>query len=87
MMHGCLSAGALAVCIEINLFDLLTDCVLDCIGLHLAMMELRLATASFFRKFTNASVSSREGFTDDDMAPKAYLLVYPKGKRCLIDGS
>ena len=87
MMHGCLSAVALAVCIEPNLLYLPTECILDCIGLHLAMMELRLATASFFRQFTNARVSSREGFTDDDMAPKAYLLVYPKGKRCLIGGS
>lgn len=87
MMHGCLSVVVLAVCMENNLCYLPTDCILDCIGLHLAMMELRLATASFFRSFDSPKVSSLEGFTDDDMAPKAYLLVFPKGKRCLINGS
>lgn len=57
----------------------------DCIGLHLALMELRLGTVRFFQTFPNARVSSREHFTDDDMAAKSYLLLFPKGKRCLID--
>ncbi|CAI7678314.1 unnamed protein product [Penicillium pancosmium] len=56
-----------------------------CIGMHLARMELRLATAHFFRRFTSPKVSSKEGFTDDDMYQHMYFLVSPKGHRCLID--
>ncbi|KAK3936112.1 cytochrome P450 [Diplogelasinospora grovesii] len=55
-----------------------------CIGLHLAKMELRLATALFFRRFPNARVSEMEGMCDEDMQPSIYFLLGPKGKRCLI---
>lgn len=58
-----------------------------CIGLHLARMELRLATALFFRTFPRARVSTAEGMSDDDMKMLIYFLVIPKGKRCLIDPS
>ena len=48
-------------------------------------MELRLATALFFRSFPNASVSDREGMSNEDMEEKIYFLLSPKGKRCLIE--
>lgn len=53
--------------------------------MHLARMELRLATAHFFRRFPSPKVSLKEGFTDDDMYQHMYFLVSPKGHRCLID--
>ncbi|KAI8964797.1 putative cytochrome P450 [Daldinia sp. FL1419] len=56
-----------------------------CIGLHLAKMELRLATARFFARFPNSTVSSLEGFTDEDMIPAMFFLMGPKGQRCLIN--
>ncbi|KAJ4345353.1 uncharacterized protein N0V89_011483 [Didymosphaeria variabile] len=55
-----------------------------CIGLHLAQLELRIATAKFFRAFPNAKVSRLDGFNNDDMEQVIYFLMYPKGKRCLI---
>jgi cytochrome P450 len=58
-----------------------------CIGLHLAQVELRVATAAFFRKYPNAKVSTLDGFTDDDMEQIVYFLMYPKNKRCLIQAS
>ncbi|KAH8678136.1 cytochrome protein [Xylariales sp. PMI_506] len=56
-----------------------------CIGLHLARMELRLALARFWKTFPNAKVSTREGFRDQDMEHKMFLLSAPKGLRCLIE--
>lgn len=53
--------------------------------MHLAKMELRLATARFFRTFPGATISTREGMSDEDMAQKIYLLLSPKGKRCLVE--
>lgn len=58
-----------------------------CIGMHLGQMELRLATAHFFRRFTQTKLSTKEGFTDDDMYQHMYFLVSPKGHRCLVDAS
>ncbi|KAL9093047.1 MAG: hypothetical protein Q9165_004185 [Trypethelium subeluteriae] len=55
-----------------------------CIGLNLAQMELRLATAQFFRSFPDAKVSRAENFGEEDMDPVIYFLLAPKGKRCLI---
>ncbi|KAI1758847.1 putative cytochrome P450 [Hypoxylon sp. FL1150] len=56
-----------------------------CLGLHLAKMELRLATALFFTRFPNAKPSQKEGFCDEDMEADMYFLMSPKKKRCLID--
>ncbi|KAI1637841.1 cytochrome P450 [Biscogniauxia mediterranea] len=56
-----------------------------CIGLHLARIELRLATARFFRAFPNAKVSTSDGMSDADMVPEEYFLFVPRGHRCLID--
>ncbi|KAM0814770.1 putative Cytochrome protein [Seiridium cardinale] len=56
-----------------------------CLGLHLARMELRLATARFFSTFPNAKASSREGFKDEDMNPDMFFLLTPNKHRCLIE--
>lgn len=53
--------------------------------MHLARMELRLATALFFRTFPTAQLSTKEDMTEDDMTMKAFFLMAPKGHRCLID--
>jgi len=63
----------------------IADTTTVCLGIHLAKMELRLATARFFRAFPEARVSKKEGMSDDDMAEKIYLLLSPKGKRCLVE--
>ncbi|KAL4984893.1 cytochrome P450 [Aspergillus falconensis] len=57
----------------------------NCIGLHLAKMELRLATAYFFRSFPRARISAKEDMGDGDMEVMLYFLLSPKGKRCLVD--
>ncbi|KAL4887657.1 cytochrome P450 [Aspergillus karnatakaensis] len=57
----------------------------DCVGIHLAKMELRLATALFFRTFPNAKVSTLENMSDRDMDMNLYFLLSPKGKRCLVE--
>ncbi|KAK8011693.1 hypothetical protein PG990_010658 [Apiospora arundinis] len=54
-------------------------------GVNLARMELRLATARFFKTFLSARVSSAEGFCDADMEPEMYFMLSPKSKRCLIE--
>lgn len=56
-----------------------------CIGIHLAKIELRLATALFFRTFPRARVSTANGMSDKDMEMKAHLVMFPKGGRCLIE--
>ncbi|KAI1871900.1 hypothetical protein JX265_005886 [Neoarthrinium moseri] len=58
-----------------------------CIGLHLARMELRLATARFFATFPYAEVSSAEGFKEADMEPAMFFLLSPKSHRCLINAA
>ncbi|KAB5578826.1 cytochrome protein [Coniochaeta sp. 2T2.1] len=56
-----------------------------CIGMHLARMELRLATARFFKTFPRAVQSSTDGMSDADMELEAYFISYPTGKRTLIE--
>ncbi|KAJ5925136.1 hypothetical protein N7454_007775 [Penicillium verhagenii] len=56
-----------------------------CIGIHLARMELRLATALFFRQFPRARISSCEGMSDEDMVMKGFFLMAPRGHRCLVE--
>ncbi|EMR82811.1 putative benzoate 4-monooxygenase cytochrome protein [Botrytis cinerea BcDW1] len=55
-----------------------------CLGQHLAEIELRLATALFFRAFPEAKISTLEGMSDADMDPQIFFLLSPRGKRCLI---
>lgn len=57
-----------------------------CVGSHLAMIEIRLGVALFFRKFPKSVVSTKEGMSDEDMKSKIYFLNSPTGKRCLIEG-
>ncbi|RAK80786.1 cytochrome P450 [Aspergillus fijiensis CBS 313.89] len=57
-----------------------------CLGIHLARIELRLATAMFFRRFPQARVSSRHGMSEADMVMETFFLMAPKGHRCLIEG-
>ncbi|KAL3475109.1 cytochrome P450 [Aspergillus californicus] len=57
----------------------------NCVGLHLAKMELRLATALFFDTFPGAKVSTKEDMSDEDMEEALYFLLSPKGKRCLVE--
>lgn len=52
--------------------------------MHLARMELRLATILFFRAFPTANISVKEGMEDEDMKMKSFFLMAPKGYRCLI---
>ncbi|KAJ6191026.1 hypothetical protein N7519_001047 [Penicillium mononematosum] len=56
-----------------------------CIGMHLARMELRLGSALFFREFRNAQRSNKEEMTEKDMEMQSFLLMAPKGHRCLIE--
>lgn len=53
-----------------------------CIGLHLAYMELRLATALFFRECKGARLSAKT--TEDVMAMAETFLIAPKGHFCNI---
>lgn len=56
-----------------------------CLGMHLARMELRLATALFFRALPDARISTQEGMTAKDMEMEAFFLMAPRGHRCLIE--
>ncbi|KAH8773763.1 cytochrome P450 [Diaporthe sp. PMI_573] len=56
-----------------------------CIGIHLARMELRLATASFFRAYPGAQISTKDGMSDEDMEETVSFLLMPKGHRCLVE--
>ncbi|KAL3440804.1 cytochrome P450 [Aspergillus insuetus] len=55
-----------------------------CIGLHLARMEMRHATARFFLAYPNAKMSKMEGMSDEDMEPLHFFLMFPRKKRCLM---
>ncbi|KAF7591314.1 hypothetical protein BBP40_001690 [Aspergillus hancockii] len=53
-----------------------------CLGIHLAWMELRLATAEFFRECR--SVRLAPSATWENMKPLNYILISPSGRRCEI---
>lgn len=53
-----------------------------CIGLHLAYMELRLATALFFRECKGARLSTKT--TEDVMEMAETFLIAPKGHFCNV---
>ncbi|KAF6811169.1 cytochrome P450 3A17 [Colletotrichum musicola] len=53
-----------------------------CVGQHLAMMELRLTTALFFKYCRGAKLSSK--MPRDSMDMVDYVLLSPKRKRCDI---
>ncbi|CAG8893492.1 unnamed protein product [Penicillium egyptiacum] len=56
-----------------------------CLGIHLARMELRLATALFFRALPNARPSTKEGMTANEMEMQSFFLMAPQGHRCIIE--
>ncbi|KAJ6098162.1 hypothetical protein N7499_002536 [Penicillium canescens] len=56
-----------------------------CLGIHLARMELRMATALFFRALPDARPSKKEGMLESDMIMESYFLMAPQGHRCLIE--
>ncbi|CAI7594756.1 unnamed protein product [Penicillium crustosum] len=56
-----------------------------CLGIHLARMELRLATALFFRALPNARPSTKEGMTASEMEMQSFFLMAPQGHRCIIE--
>ena len=45
-----------------------------CLGMNLAKMELRLATALFFTRFPDSQPSTLEGMYEDDMKQRQYFL-------------
>ncbi|KAH6701240.1 sterigmatocystin biosynthesis P450 monooxygenase [Leptodontidium sp. MPI-SDFR-AT-0119] len=51
-----------------------------CLGIHLAMTELTLTAAKFFRECSSATVITR----DEDMEFENYFLVAPLGHKCEI---
>ncbi|KAF3761067.1 cytochrome P450 [Cryphonectria parasitica EP155] len=53
-----------------------------CLGIHLSMMELRIATALFFRKCRGARLAA--DMTDEKMVMVEHFLVAPKGHCCHI---
>jgi cytochrome P450 len=53
-----------------------------CIGVHLAYMELRLATALFFRECKGARLSAKT--TDHVMEMAETFLISPKGHFCKV---
>ncbi|KAE8149921.1 cytochrome P450 [Aspergillus avenaceus] len=53
-----------------------------CLGLHLAWMELRLATAEFFRRCKGARLAPSA--TWDNMKPVNHFLISPRGQQCEI---
>lgn len=56
-----------------------------CLGLHLARMELRLATALFFRECRGAQLGSKT--TDEVMEMENRFLITPKGHFCSVTWS
>lgn len=53
-----------------------------CIGMHLAYMELRLATALFFRECKGVRLSAKT--TDNVMEMAETFLIAPKGHFCNV---
>jgi hypothetical protein len=48
-------------------------------------MELRLATALFFRASPSARLSTKEAMAASDMEMQSFFLMAPEGHRCLIE--
>ncbi|OCT49469.1 putative sterigmatocystin biosynthesis P450 monooxygenase STCB [Cladophialophora carrionii] len=53
-----------------------------CLGIHLALMELRHAAATFFRECAGAKL--HPSTTPESMKIEQFALISPKAKRCLI---
>jgi cytochrome P450 len=78
--------GARSKSLRIQYFGFLMELIFAvCLGIHLARMELRMATALFFRALPDARPSKKEGMSENDMIMEAFFLMAPKGHRCLIE--
>jgi len=53
-----------------------------CLGLHLARMELRLATVCFFKECNKARLAP--SVTPESMEVENYFLITPKSHRCEV---
>jgi cytochrome P450 len=53
-----------------------------CLGIHLAYMELRLASAEFFRQCKGAKLAAET--TDASMEMENFFLVTPRGHKCEV---
>lgn len=53
-----------------------------CLGIHLARMEMRLATTEFFRACRGARLAP--SVTDESMAMENHFLIAPMGHQCEI---
>jgi cytochrome P450 len=53
-----------------------------CLGKSLALMELKLITATVVRQFAVELPPSEETDLDDGMEMRDHFLAFPKGKRC-----
>lgn len=53
--------------------------------MHLARIELRKGAALFFHNFPNSRLTSKEGFSDQDMESVMFFLMSPKGHRLLVE--
>lgn len=84
-MHLCRLVGDRGVSYQELILLLLELIFTVCLGLHLARMELRLATALLFRALPNARISAKEGMSTRDMEMEAFFLMAPRGHRCLIE--
>jgi cytochrome P450 len=56
----------------------------NCIGMNLAMMEMKLAIASILKRYT---VKVSEQMKEDDMDPVDRFVAMPKGGKCLLSFS
>jgi cytochrome P450 len=53
-----------------------------CLGVHLARMEMRLATTEFFRVCQGAMLAP--SVTNDSMGMENYFLIAPVGHKCEV---
>ncbi|KPI35287.1 putative sterigmatocystin biosynthesis monooxygenase STCB [Cyphellophora attinorum] len=53
--------------------------------IHLAKMELRLATARFFTRFPATRLSRQDGMSEKDMEQVHFFLMAPRGHRLLVE--
>ena len=53
-----------------------------CLGIHMAYMELRLASAEFFRQCKGARLSPET--TGESMEMENYFLITPRAQKCEV---
>ena len=53
-----------------------------CIGVQLALMEIALTIATFFREFPNARIG--DSMKDEDMEMEDIFVTTPRGHKCRV---